>query len=93
LATEPEGLICDEAASAVAVSIRARIVDRLAQLPNSLGLALLFIRHKLAVVEQVTQPVAAMYLDRIVETAARPKLFGAAAASLYAGPPVGGAHP
>jgi peptide/nickel transport system ATP-binding protein len=75
LATDPELIICDEAVSALDVSVKAQIVNLLAELQDSLGLSLLFITHDLAIVEHLTHRVAVMYLGRIVETADRRSLF------------------
>jgi peptide/nickel transport system ATP-binding protein len=70
-------LICDEAVSALDVSVKAQIVNLLAELQARLGLALLFISHDLAIVEHLTHRVAVMYLGRIVELADRDTLFAA----------------
>ena len=75
LATEPEVIICDEAVSALDVSVKAQIVNLLADLQDALGLSLLFITHDLAIVEHLTHRVAVMYLGRILEIADRRSLF------------------
>lgn len=76
LASGADLIICDEAVSALDVSVKAQIVNLLAALQDELGLAMLFISHDLAIVEHVTHRVAVMYLGKIVEIAERRTLFG-----------------
>ena len=68
-------IICDEAVSALDVSVKAQIINLLADLQDELGLSLLFISHDLATVEHLTHRVAVMYLGKIVELADRRALF------------------
>ena len=77
LAAEPDIIICDEAVSALDVSVKAQVVNLLQDLQAELGLALLFISHDLAIVEHMTHRVAVMYLGKIVEIASRERIFGA----------------
>jgi oligopeptide transport system ATP-binding protein len=75
LALEPEFIICDEAVSALDVSIQAQIVNLLEHLRERLGLTYLFIAHDLSVVRHLCHRVAVMYLGRIVELADCDELF------------------
>ncbi len=77
LAPGSDLIICDEAVSALDVSVKAQIVNLLSDLQDELGLALLFISHDLAIVEHLTHRVAVMYIGKIVELADRRTLFGA----------------
>ena len=75
LALAPEFIICDEAVSALDVSIQAQIVNLLEDLRERFRLTYLFIAHDLSVVRHLCQRVAVMYLGRIVELADCDELF------------------
>ncbi|MCC5981729.1 MAG: ABC transporter ATP-binding protein [Oceanicaulis sp.] len=71
----PKLVICDEAVSALDVSIQAQIIDLLAGLQKDLGLSMLFISHDLSVVREVSHRVMVLYLGRIVEFATRDAIY------------------
>lgn len=75
LSVNPELIICDEAVSALDVSIQAQVLKLLNKLKNERGLTYIFITHDLSVVEYLADRIAVMYLGRIVELTTSEELF------------------
>ena len=75
LAMEPSFIVCDEAVSALDVSIQGQIINLLEDLQRRLGLAYLFIAHDLAVVRHISMRVVVMYFGRIMEVADRDTIY------------------
>lgn len=75
LATNPRLLMCDEAVSALDVSVRAQILNLLEQLQQELKLTYVFVSHDLSVIEHICDRVVIMYLGRIVELGTKEQIF------------------
>ncbi|WP_300375500.1 ABC transporter ATP-binding protein [Henriciella sp.] len=72
---QPKLLICDEAVSALDVSVQAQVVDLLIELQKEFGLAMIFISHDLSVVREISHRIMVLYLGKVVEVADRHTIY------------------
>lgn len=75
LATEPRLLMCDEAVSALDVSVRAQVLNLMEALKKELNLTYVFVSHDMSVLEHICDRVAIMYLGKIVEIGTKDEIF------------------
>ena len=75
LLVDPEMIVCDEAVSALDVSIQAQVLNLLMKLKEEHNLTYIFITHNLSVVEYISDRIAVMYLGRIVELSTTDQIF------------------
>jgi peptide/nickel transport system ATP-binding protein len=79
IVNRPQLLIADEPTTALDVTIQAQILELLSDLRKKFGLAMLFISHDLAVISQVADRVAVMYVGSLIEMGSKPDIFRSAA--------------
>jgi peptide/nickel transport system ATP-binding protein/glutathione transport system ATP-binding protein len=75
MVVKPRLVICDEAVSALDVSIQAQIIDLIVKLQTDTGMSMIFISHDLSVVRQISHRVMVLYLGRVVEFADRETIY------------------
>ncbi|CCB85637.1 MULTISPECIES: ABC transporter ATP-binding protein [Parachlamydia] len=75
IAMRPQLIICDEAVSALDVSIQAQVLNLLTDLKNKMGFSYLFISHDLSVIEHICDEVVVLYLGKVMECASKQELF------------------
>ncbi|MFM7446003.1 MAG: oligopeptide/dipeptide ABC transporter ATP-binding protein, partial [Tabrizicola sp.] len=76
LALQPDLIIADESVSALDVSVQSRVLDLLRALQEEFHMSYLFISHDMAVVDNISDRIAVMYLGQIVEMGTRAQIFG-----------------
>ena len=75
IALEPKLIICDEAVSALDVSVQSQVINLLLRLQQEMNLALIFISHDLAVVKHISDRIAVMYLGEVIETQSAQSIY------------------